>query len=141
MIDRETFRLQLERHEGRRLFPYVDTVGKVTIGCGRNLTDCGIRDTEADLMLDNDITECLAELDVRLPWSERLDEVRQRVLADMMFNLGWSRLSRFTRTLTAIERGEYGTAATQMLTSLWARQVGQRAQRLAAMMATGKEQP
>ena len=37
----------LKEHEGRRLKPYTDTVGKLTIGYGRNLTDVGISDEEA----------------------------------------------------------------------------------------------
>ena len=57
-----------------------------------------------------------------------------RVLANMAFNLGIHGLLKFVRTLNAIERGNYDEAASHMLASKWAGQVGQRAQRLAAMM-------
>lgn len=40
---------ELSRDEGRRLKPYLDTVGKTTIGVGRNLTDVGISEDECDL--------------------------------------------------------------------------------------------
>ena len=45
----------LERHEGRRAFPYLDTVGKLTIGVGRNLSDRGLSEDEIDLLLASDI--------------------------------------------------------------------------------------
>ena len=49
---------QLVRHEGLRLKPYRCTAGKLTIGIGRNLDDCGISQTEAYLLLENDIRNC-----------------------------------------------------------------------------------
>ena len=56
-MDRQLLRSQLERHEGLRLKPYRDTVGKLTVGYGRNLEDVGISRDEADFMLDNDIDQ------------------------------------------------------------------------------------
>jgi lysozyme len=46
---------QLVRYEGLRLKPYRCTAGKLTIGIGRNLDDCGISQTEAYVLLENDI--------------------------------------------------------------------------------------
>ena len=74
-----------------------------------------------------------------LPWVETLDEVRQRVLVDMAFNLGIPSLLTFKRTLASVEAGNYTVAAAQMLESKWARQVGTRAIRLSEMMATGQD--
>jgi lysozyme len=56
--------LTLQRHEGLRLRlrAYRDTVGKLTIGYGRNLDDRGISEDEAGFMLDNDIDLVVAEL-------------------------------------------------------------------------------
>ena len=45
----------IEDHEGRRSHIYTDTVGKLTIGVGRNLTDRGLSDDEIDYLLANDI--------------------------------------------------------------------------------------
>ncbi len=130
---------QLLLHEGLRLFPYKDTVGKITIGVGRNLTDKGISKAEAFLLLDNDVVEVVKALHDRLPWFAALDAIRQRVLIDMAFNMGIVGLLKFKRTLASIERGAYDTAATQMLESKWAGQVGRRALRLSAMTRTGTE--
>lgn len=135
-------RSMLKLHEGYRAKPYKDTVGKLTIGFGRNLTDNGIRPTEAEFLLDNDIKEATMRLRITFPWTESLDLVRQAVLIDMTFNMGIGGLSGFKTTLRLIEVGDYANAAAQMLRSKWAEQVGmkvgQRAWRLSTMMRTGE---
>ncbi|SMG00321.1 glycoside hydrolase family protein [Burkholderia singularis] len=127
---------ELTRDEDRRNRIYVDTVGKVSGGIGRNLSDKGFRDNEIDLMYENDRADTEAWLDRNLPWWRLLDPVRQRVLMNMAFNMG-GKLLTFVNTLAAVKRGDYGAAADGMLASKWAGQVGARAQRLAAMMRSG----
>lgn len=127
----------LERDEGLRLKPYRDTVGKLTIGCGRNLDDVGISEAEARVLLANDVARVYLELDANLPWWREMTTTRQRVLANMCFNMGIGGLLTFANTLAAMHAGNYTGAAAKMLDSKWARQVGARAQRLAAMMAAG----
>lgn len=127
---------QLILYEGLRLLPYRDTVGKLTIGVGRNLDDKGITRAEALMMLDTDIAECLVDLDT-FPWFRQLDHERQVVMVNMRFNLGPLGLREFKNTLAAIAAGDYATAAANMLQSKWAQQVGQRAVTLAATMRTG----
>ncbi|KVH52921.1 lysozyme [Burkholderia sp. MSMB1072] len=135
-FDRSALMAELTRDEGRRLKPYVDTVGKTTIGVGRNLTDVGISDSECDAMLSNDIDRTVAWLDRNLTWWRQLDAVRQRVVINMAFNMLGGLLT-FTNTLAAMKRGDYAAAADGMLASKWAAQVGARATRLAAMMRSG----
>jgi lysozyme len=127
---------QLELHEDRRTKPYVDTVGKITIGVGRNLTDKGLSDSEIDYLLMNDIRECTDDLKTFLWWDD-LDDVRRNVLIDMRFNLGPSRFRQFKATLAAVAMGDYVTASDQMRKSKWYRQVKGRGERLARMMSTG----
>jgi lysozyme len=136
-FDRAALIRQIRLHEGERLKPYRCTAGKLTIGVGRNLDDRGITREESAMLLDGDIRLLEIELFRALPWASALDDVRQRVLLDMAFNLGLPGLLQFKRTLEAIRTGQYQQAATMMLDSLWARQVGQRAERLSRMMATG----
>jgi len=138
-VDRAAMTRQLRLHEGERLKPYRCTAGKLTIGVGRNLEDRGITAQESAMLLANDIAREEAELMRALPWVGQLDEVRQRVLLDMAFNLGLAGLLNFKNTLAAIRAGDYQRGATMMLDSKWARQVGQRAERLSRMMATGKD--
>lgn len=127
----------LQRHEGLRLVPYRDTTGHLTIGYGLNL-DAGISKAEAEWLLRTRVMAATEAVARSLPWWARLDEVRRSVLVDMAYNLGIAGLLKFRRTLAAIERGDYDAAARGMLASLWARQVGQRAVRLATMMRTGE---
>ena len=130
---------QLRLHEGERLKPYRCTAGKLTIGVGRNLDDRGITSDESAYLLNNDIDSHWIELLEHLPWVETLDEIRQRVMLDMAFNLGIFGLLTFRRTLGHIKAGDYALASSAMLESKWATQVGQRARRLASMMKTGKD--
>lgn len=92
----------------------------------------------ADAALARDVDRHTAELNRRLPWWARLDDVRRDVLANMAFNLGVDGLLDFKNTLARVKAGDFEGAAEGMLKSLWARQVGERARRLAAMMRTGE---
>ena len=131
---------QLIEHEGLRLDMYRDSVGIRTIGVGRNLEHVGLRtEAEARYLLRSDIVAIRSELERSVPWVGDLDEVRQRVVMDMAFNLGVAGLRRFEKTLRLVANGHYGRAAQEMLRSRWADQVGQRAKTLSKMMATGKD--
>ena len=133
-MDIEALKDQLILHEGLKLEPYQCTAGKLTIGVGRNIEDIGITEDEARYLLDNDILRVCDELDRNLPWWRDLSDARQRVLVDMVFNLGISRFMQFKATIAAIESGDYDTASEEMLNSRWADQVGQRAKTLSRMM-------
>lgn len=160
---------ELVRDEALRTTTYRCPAGRLTIGVGRNLDDVGLTAEEAKLLgaparrgaaleglriteeqaihlCRNDIARVVAALDSRLPWWRRLDDVRQRVLANMAFNLGVAGLMKFTHTLSLAEAGLYAEAARAMLASRWADQVGigteerpGRALRLAMMMRDGAE--
>ena len=128
---------QLLRDEELRLKPYTDSVGKLTIGVGRNLTDKGISFQEAQLLLVNDIGAALSELQSALPWTATLDDVRKGAMLNMTFNLGIGGLLEFHDFLARMQRGDFSGAAGAMLDSLWARQVGARATRLSIQIQTG----
>ena len=136
-MDEKRLREDLTRDEARRAKPYTDTVGKISIGVGRNLTDVGLRPDEIDLLLSNDISAVCHDLDARLPWWRKMTDARQNALANMCFNLGITRLLTFKTTLGHLERGEYDQAADAALQSKWATQVGDRAKRIAALIKKG----
>ena len=130
---------QLVRHEGLKLKPYRCTAGKLTIGIGRNLDDCGISQKEAYAMLERDILDCEQRLIDEIPEIyNNLDEVRQSVLLNMCFNLGIKGLMGFKNTLSFIAAGDWERAANNMLASKWAKQVGRRAIELSELMRKGK---
>lgn len=137
---------ELRRDEGVIPYEYKDTLGYSTIGVGRMIDkrrNGGLASDEIDYLLANDIRRSMAELDSHLPWWRDLSEARQRVLVNMCFNMGigseamGSGLLGFKNTLRMVQTGDYAGAASGMLNSKWARQVGQRAQRLTNMMREG----
>lgn len=135
---RETLRRHLLVDEGLRLKPYKDTVGKWTIGVGRNLTDVGISAVEADILLDNDVEKAWKDLQERFPWVLTLTEARQVALVNLTFNMGINGLAKFVNTLAALKQGNYSTAANGLRRSLWYRQVQRsRSERIIHMVLTG----
>ncbi len=134
----EILKKRLMTEEAVRLKPYVDSVGKLTIGVGRNLTDKGLRMSEVEFMLQNDVEEVIQELHTHLPWTDQLDDARASVLLDMAFNMGIDGLLTFKNTLAAMQRGDYAAAAEGMRHSKWAEQVGNRDVYLIKVMETGE---
>jgi lysozyme len=139
-MNTEKLAAQLIIDEGKRSKIYLDTASppKWTGGVGRNLTDRAFSDDEIALMLKNDIAIVEAELDRALPWWRSMSEARQNVLANCCFNMGINRLLGFVNALAMMKAGRWDAAAAEMLNSVWAKQVGQRAIRLAAMMRKGE---
>ena len=138
-MDRNRLIDQLRIHEGVEKTVYNDSEGIPTIGVGRNLRDRGLSDDEIDYLLSNDIDIVVDELDKGMPWWKDLDEVRQRVLCDLVFNLGMPRFSGFKKSISYMKQQMWDQAADELLDSKWARQVGRRAQTLSEMMRTGND--
>lgn len=149
---------QLVLHEGLELLPYKDSLGIDTIGIGRNLEHRGLSEEEL-VHIGKDISDIcewgitkeqayyLAENDIKIvekevceahPCVVELDEIRQRVIIDMAFNMGVPRLNKFKKMWKAIEEENYEESKIQMLDSRWANQVGNRAVRLSNAMETGE---
>jgi lysozyme len=135
---------ELRRDEGVRYSPYLDSKGIKTVGVGHNMIAnplvneiYPLTDDQVNDILSDDLKNIFSALDNNLPWWSSLDEVRQRILANMAFNMGIHTLLEFHNTLGAIQLGDYLGAANGMRNSAWAHQVGQRAERLAQAMQTG----
>jgi lysozyme len=124
----------LEKHEGFRRFPYKDTVGKLTIGIGRNLVDRGISRMEALYLLENDIADFTIGLSERFYWFDDIHPEAKKVLIDMAFNMGINGLATFKQTLEHIKNHNYKEASKTMLQSKWASQVGNRALELSEIL-------
>ena len=126
----------LKRDEGFKSKPYKDTVGKLTIGYGRNLDDVGVSKREAGELLRFDVFIANKEL-LSFPWYDDLTLCRKRALLNMMFNLGFTRFRKFKRMIAAFEESNYSLAADEALDSKWATQVGARAERIANLIRQG----
>lgn len=117
---------------------YTCPAGKLTIGVGFNLEANYLCDRAISVQLDADIEKATqgAKKAYGDGW-DQLDEVRQEVLIQMVFQMGAAGTASFKNTLALIRAGDYAEAAAQMLRSRWARQTPQRARRLAKVMREG----
>ncbi len=136
-MDEQALKNEISRHEGSRDLAYIDTMGKITIGKGLNISDVPF---SADL-LEAEFTRRLQghieSMDLVFKNFYDLSEKRQRALTNMMFNLGMKKLLQFRKTRKAIEAEDFEKAADEMEDSLWYSQVGQRARELVAMVREG----
>lgn len=126
MLDLDKLKGSIEKHEGRRARLYKDTRGFITGGIGRNFDAKPLRDSEIDLMFQNDLEETIQTLDACVPWWRRLPEPAARGLADMTFDLQHKVLD-FKLMLAALQMGDGEGAADQVLDSAFAKQTGARA--------------
>lgn len=133
MIDRQRLRAQLSAHEDRRRFVYDDKTGKpvaigsqirgkLTVGVGRNLEDKGLSDDEIDYLLDNDISDALAEAQT-FRWFEGLDIVRKHVVVELIFNMGLARFNAFKKFIRFMSEHRWPHAAAELADSKWQKQV------------------
>lgn len=127
----------LKKHEGLRLKMYLDSLGIPTIGYGFNLRDNPITQEIAQELLELVLSPIVSKLSA-YPWFTQLNEDRQAAIVDMAYNMGISNLLQFHHMLQALQGGNYQEAASQMLNSLWAKQVGIRAQEDAEIIRTGR---
>jgi len=136
---------ELRRDEGVRYTIYLDSRGIETTGVGHNCESSPLptgwkfplADNQVDQLLAHDLAVTFAALDLHLPWWRKLDEVRQRVVANCAFNMGINGLLGFHNALFAMQRGSYAVAAAGLKASTWYKEVGERAQRLVYAMEYG----
>lgn len=149
---------QLKRHEGlgkvlgQRTYVYRCTAGALTVGYGHNLDALPLNSVAktctdwngssvtlkgALWLLDLDASWVCQQVADQLPWTAKLDRVRQDVLCNMAFQMGIGGLKKFRFTLGLVRAGRYGLAARAMLQSKWAKQTPDRARELAEQMRTG----
>lgn len=124
----------LKTDEGLRLYPYEDTVGKLTIGYGHNLEDNGIPLSIAELLLEHDLQQVIDVAPQIVSNYNELSPIRKEVLINMIFNMGFHTVHQFINMRNAIEHKNFAKAAEEMLDSRWADQVKTRAKKLAHMM-------
>lgn len=126
-------RQNLIREEGLELNMYKCPADHWTIGVGHNLESRGISEDIAMAILDEDIETCLAELRVGIRRFADYPEAIQETLVDLCFNMGISRLLKFSKTLgyleEGLETGNYTKAAIELLNSNYAKQLPARAKR------------
>ena len=143
-MDVAKLREQLKIDEGCVYEIYNDHLGYPTFGIGHlvresdpeNGSPVGTKVSEdrvADAF-DDDIEIVLSDCNKLYPDFEDLPEEAQQIIANMMFNLGRPRLSKFVGMKRGVDAKDWNTAADEMVDSRWYRQVGARAERLVNRM-------
>lgn len=150
MMDRYRLERELVRDEGWRSKPYKCTAGHWTIGVGhkmhpgelvgviRNIEWSSTQIFEA---LEQDIQIAIrgCEMIFGRGKFERMTDVRQRALANMVFQMGTHGVMGFKRMVAAIFKDDWLQASIEALDSKWAAQTPIRARRVAEMLRTGVE--
>ena len=140
----EQLREELMADEGCVYSVYLDHLGLKTVGIGHlcrgsdpeSTLDVGTPVSEERVMelFDKDMSWTFRDCIRLLPeFNDLPDEVRL-IVANMMFNLGASRLAGFKMFLAAVEEGLWNSAADEMADSRWHRQVPERSGRLIERM-------
>lgn len=127
----------IKEHEGFNPKVYKCSRGFNTIGWGHNLDAKGITRKQAEMILDDDIAECKAQLESCYWYLKQPDGVK-KALIDMCFNLGIDGLLKFNHMISALYMGNYQVAADEAQNSLWAKQVPNRAKEVIAIIRDGK---
>ena len=136
----EQLREQLEVDEGCVYEIYNDHLGYPTFGIGHLVKESdpeqgqslgtAVSSERVVEAFESDIQSVLRDCNVLYSDFDDLPEEAQQVIANMMFNLGRPRLSKFAGMKRGVDARDWNQAADEMVDSNWYRQVTNRADRL-----------
>ena len=143
-MDIEKLREQLEIGEGVVHEIYLDHNGYPTFGIGHLVTDddpeygadVGTKVDEARCIeaFNEDVESVIKDCKILYSDFDDLPEEVQQIVANMMFNMGRPRLSKFKGMKRGVDAKDWNAAADEMVDSVWYRQVTNRAERLVERM-------
>ena len=143
-MDLEKLREQLEIDEGVVHEIYLDHLGYATFGIGHLVRDTdpengwevgtAVSESRCIEAFESDIMGVLSDCQTLYPDFGELPEEAQQIIANMMFNLGRPRLSKFKGMKRGVDARDWNSAADEMVDSAWYRQVTNRADRLVERM-------
>ena len=143
-MDLEQLREQLEIDEGVKYEVYLDHLGYPTFGVGHLVIESDpeygaevgtpISESRVVEAFEQDCEIVLQDCNILYPDFEDLPEEAQQIIANMMFNLGRPRLSKFKGMKRGVDARDWNAAADEMVDSAWYRQVTNRAERLVERM-------
>ena len=144
-MDIDKLREELKIDEGVKYEIYLDHLSLPTLGVGHLIKDTDpenglpvgtkIEEERVNELFDEDIQVTIQECKYLYNDFDDLPEEAQRIIANMMFNLGRPRLSRFLKMKQHVDNRDFVSASEEMKNSKWYRQVTNRAQRLCDRMA------
>ena len=136
----EQLREQLEIDEGVKYEVYNDHLGYATFGVGHLVLESDpeygdpigapVSESRVIEAFEQDCENVLRDCNILYEDFEDLPEEAQQVIANMMFNMGRPRLSKFRGMKRGVDARDWNAAADEMVDSAWYRQVTNRANRL-----------
>ncbi len=120
----DNLKSQIKSHEGFESRVYKCTNGFDTIGYGFAIKDLFMHEDVADLILEYKIRDILSRIEANNDWNEWFWEKPQavkEVLINMIFQIGYSGVRKFKKTINYIKNDNYLDASEEMLDSKWAR--------------------
>ena len=146
----DKLREELAEDEGCRYEIYLDHLGLPTFGIGHLITkndpeygrDVGtvIEQSRVQSAFNLDIAVTIEDCNRLYSDFNDLPEEVQLIVANMMFNLGYPRLSKFKGMKAGVDTRNWSVAADEMVDSRWYTQVPNRARRLVdRMRQVGKD--
>ena len=143
-MDIEKLREEIKYDEGSVNKIYLDHLGLATFGIGHLVTEWDeeygwevgtpVSEDRCNEVFDSDIQVVLSDCEHLYPDFDELPEDVQRIIANMMFNMGRPRLSKFKGMKAGVDARDWQKAANEMVDSRWYRQVTNRAERLVERM-------
>ena len=143
-MDIEKLREEIKYDEGSVNEIYLDHLGLATFGIGHLVTEWDeeygwevgtpVSTDRCNEVFDSDIQIVLSDCQHLYPDFNDLPEEVQRIIANMMFNMGRPRLSKFKGMKAGVDARDWNKAADEMVDSRWYRQVTNRAERLVERM-------
>jgi|TARA_R110002074_G_scaffold196160_3_gene362915 lysozyme len=143
-MDLQVLREQLEIDEGVKYEVYKDHLGYPTFGIGHLILesdpeygeDDGTAVSESRVIeaFEQDCENVLRDCDILYSDFSDLPEEAQQIIANMMFNMGRPRLSKFKGMKAGVDARDWNKAADEMVDSGWYKQVTNRADRLVNRM-------
>ena len=140
----DTLRKQLEIDEGIKHDIYLDHLGLPTFGIGHLITDADpesgqavgttISDERVQSAFEADVVSVIEDCNKLYDDFDELPEEVQQIIANMMFNMSRTRLSKFRGMKRGVDARDWNAAADEMVDSRWYRQVTNRADRLVQRM-------
>ena len=140
----ENLRKELELDEGVKYEIYNDHLGYATFGIGHLVIDSdpehgqeigtAISKDRVIEAFNNDVQIVLSDCERLYNDFNVLPEEVQLIIANMMFNMGRPRLSKFKGMKAGVDSKDWNKAADEMIDSAWYRQVPNRAGRLVKRM-------
>ena len=143
-MDIEKLREEIEYDEGSVNKIYLDHLGLATFGIGHLVTEWDeeygwevgtpVSEDRCIAAFNTDIETVLSDCNKLYSDFDELPEEVQRIIANMMFNMGRPRLSKFKGMKRGVDARDWNAAADEMVDSKWYRHVTKRADRLVERM-------